>query len=101
MKHQRKQNHIPVRNFTTAGGKNYARYYYRVLGISQDATQSQIKAAYYQMSKIHHPDVSTSPDSQAKFTEIRQAYEVLGDINKRRMYDKGFGLQTSRRTHAQ
>lgn len=72
-----------------SSNRNSATYYYEVLGIGKDATQKEIKSAYYKMSKLHHPDVSKDPSSQKKFQEISQAYETLGDLNKRRLYDKG------------
>lgn len=63
--------------------------YYDVLGLNPNATQNQIKSAYYKMSKLHHPDVTTCTKSHALFTEINEAYEILGNLRKRRMYDKG------------
>jgi len=76
-----------IRNYSS--NTNSVTYYYEVLGIGKNATQKEIKSAYYQLSKRHHPDVSKDPSSQKKFQEISQAYETLGDLNKRRMYDKG------------
>ncbi|KAI8749199.1 dnaJ subfamily C member 30 [Biomphalaria glabrata] len=64
-------------------------HYYDVLGITPSATQTQIKSAYYKMSKLHHPDVTECKNSHSLFTEISEAYEVLGNVRKRRLYDKG------------
>jgi len=63
-------------------------YYYKVLGVSRDASQEEIKRAYYRLVKIYHPDVSVDPEARRKFEEIRKAYEVLSDPEKRAKYDK-------------
>lgn len=64
--------------------------YYDSLGISSNSTQEQIKAAYYKLSMMYHPDKNKGSESAAiKFREITQAYEVLGSHKLRRMYDKG------------
>jgi molecular chaperone DnaJ len=62
--------------------------YYIVLGISRDAGLSRIKKAYRDVIKKHHPDITRSDESTARFLEIREAYEVLSDEVKRRMYDR-------------
>jgi molecular chaperone DnaJ len=64
--------------------------YYDVLGISKNATPDEIKTAYRKMAKKYHPDVSTEPKdvAEAKFKEISEAYEVLSDAEKRKMYDQ-------------
>ncbi|GFN77452.1 Dnaj subfamily c member [Plakobranchus ocellatus] len=77
------------RNLNGRSSKNSATRYYDVLGITPSATQHQIKAAYYNKSKLHHPDVSKGSQSHAVFAEISEAYEVLGNLRKRRMYDRG------------
>ena len=51
-------------------------YYYKVLGVSKDAPQEEIKRAYYRLVRIYHPDVSADPEARRKFEEIRKAYEV-------------------------
>lgn len=64
--------------------------YYDALGISKNSTQSEIKAAYYRLSMLYHPDKNQGCESAAiKFREITQAYEVLGNFKLRRLYDKG------------
>lgn len=73
-----------------------AAQFYNVLGVSQNASQAEIKSAYYKMSKLHHPDVSKDPSSHKRFTQITEAYETLGDEGKRREYDQRF--QTSARS---
>ena len=63
-------------------------YYYRVLAVSRNATQEEIKSAYRRLTKIYHPDVSTDPDTEKKFKEIQKAYVVLSDPDKRAQYDR-------------
>lgn len=60
--------------------------YYIVLGIDRGADPSQIKHAYRDAIKRHHPDMVGSLNAR-KFIEAREAYEVLSDIDKRRAYD--------------
>ncbi|XP_061400043.1 dnaJ homolog subfamily C member 30, mitochondrial-like [Musca vetustissima] len=72
--------------------------HYNVLGISRRATQSEIKAAYYRLSMLYHPDKNQGSDTAAlKFREITQAYEVLGNYKLRRLYDKGVIHTTAER----
>lgn len=66
-----------------------AEDYYALLGIRRDASQAEIKSAYRRLARELHPDVNPDPDTQEKFKEITQAYEVLGDAEKRQMYDMG------------
>ncbi|KAL5110993.1 hypothetical protein TcWFU_009901 [Taenia crassiceps] len=69
--------------------------YYKILGVNKGASQSDIKKAYYQLAKKYHPDVNKSDKSAAqKFAEVSEAYEVLGDEEKRRSYDS-FGGTSS------
>ena len=62
--------------------------YYKILGVSRDATQDQIKQAYRKVARKFHPDVSKESDAEAKFKDIGEAYEVLRDPEKRAAYDK-------------
>ena len=65
------------------------RDYYDVLGISKGASADEIKKGYRQKAKELHPDRNKdSPDSQAKFKEANEAYEVLKDADKRAAYDR-------------
>lgn len=72
--------------------------YYSVLGVPRTASQSQIKKAYYEKSKLHHPDTSGQSDASdsENLKSITEAYNVLGNVKKRRVYDRGHlvpGLQ--------
>ena len=56
--------------------------------MSRNATQDEIKDAYYRLAKIYHPDVSADQDAEKKAKEIHKAYEVLSDPNKRAQCDR-------------
>lgn len=63
--------------------------YYATLGVPRTATEKEIKAAYRKLARKYHPDVNAgSKDAEAKFKEVTEAYEVLGDPEKRRKYDE-------------
>ncbi|MDO4698510.1 MAG: molecular chaperone DnaJ [Pasteurellaceae bacterium] len=65
------------------------RDYYEVLGLSKGASEQEIKRAYKRLAAKHHPDKNQgSKDAEEKFKEIKEAYEVLGDAEKRAMYDQ-------------
>ncbi|KOB63589.1 DnaJ-11 [Operophtera brumata] len=76
-----------VRSLSTSRRANASHY--DVLGITPKATQTDIKSAYYELSKIYHPDKSSDEESANKFRLITEAYEVLGNISLKKMYDKG------------
>lgn len=62
--------------------------YYKILGVSRDADESDIKRAYRRLARKYHPDVSTEDDAEARFREANEAYEVLKDPEKRAAYDQ-------------
>jgi molecular chaperone DnaJ len=63
--------------------------YYAVLGIERNASESEVKQAYRGLARKFHPDVAQDKTSaEARFKEINEAYEVLGDPQKRQQYDR-------------
>lgn len=63
--------------------------YYDVLGVGRDAGEAEIKKAFRRLARELHPDVNPDPETQERFKEITQAYEVLSDSQKRQMHDLG------------
>lgn len=61
--------------------------YYKILGVSKNASQDEIKKAFKKLARKHHPDVNKDPGSEEKFKEINEAYTVLSDPEKRQFYD--------------
>lgn len=65
------------------------RDYYEVLGVSKDATDTEIKSAFRRLAKKYHPDLNKDdPSAAEKFKEAQEAYEVLSDESKRNQYDR-------------
>jgi curved DNA-binding protein len=62
--------------------------YYKIMGLSREANQDEIKRAYRKLARKYHPDVSKEKDAEAKFKELGEAYEVLQDPQKRAAYDR-------------
>lgn len=62
--------------------------YYEVLGVSKNATDSEIKSAFRKLAKKYHPDVSKEENAAEKFKEAQEAYAVLSDKDKRAKYDQ-------------
>ena len=76
--------------YSTHSGQRKSRDLYTIMGMSPHATQQQIKDAYYKLSMKYHPDRNKgSPDAHRRFTELTEAYSILGNYEKRRKYDKG------------
>jgi len=64
------------------------RDYYEVLGVSRDASQEEIRAAYRALARKYHPDVNKEAGAEDRFKEISEAYEVLRDPEKREQYNR-------------
>src|SRR5215218_9552821 len=63
--------------------------YYQTLGVTKTSTEKEIKQAFRKLARKFHPDVNPGDkSSEAKFKEINEAYEVLGDADKRKKYDE-------------
>lgn len=73
---------------------------YSILKISPTATQQQIKDQFYQLSMLYHPDRNKgSQDAHQRFSEITEAYSILGQHTLRRKYDKGLLMDYPRKPH--
>ena len=67
--------------------------YYKILGVDRSASQKDIKSAYRKLTKKYHPDLNHGDkDAELKYRDVNEAYEVLGDPDKRSKYDQ-FGAQ--------
>jgi len=64
----------------------FEKDYYKVLGVSEKASEEELRRAYRKLAKQHHPDAH--PGSEDRFKEISAAYDVLGDVDKRKEYDE-------------
>ncbi|NVN90414.1 MAG: J domain-containing protein [Desulfuromonadales bacterium] len=62
--------------------------YYKTLGVDKDASQETIQRAYRKLARKYHPDINKAHDAEEKFKQINEAYEVLGDPEKRTKYDQ-------------
>jgi curved DNA-binding protein len=62
--------------------------YYKTLGIEKNARQDEIQRAYRKLARKYHPDINRSSDAEDTFKHINEAYEVLGDPEKRKKYDQ-------------
>ena len=62
--------------------------YYDTLGVSRDASEADVKRAYRKLAKQYHPDKNPGAEAEARFKEIGEAYAVLSDSEKRKLYDQ-------------
>ncbi|HZS93127.1 MAG TPA: molecular chaperone DnaJ [Chloroflexota bacterium] len=64
------------------------RDYYEVLGVARGVSEEELKRAFRKLARQYHPDVNKSPEAESRFKEIGEAYDVLSDPEKRRIYDQ-------------
>jgi len=62
--------------------------YYKTLGVEKNATQDEIQRAYRKLARKYHPDINKAGDAEDKFKQLNEAYEVLGDPDKRVRFDQ-------------
>jgi curved DNA-binding protein len=67
--------------------KDYHKDYYKIMGVPRSASQDDIKRAFRRLARKFHPDVSKEPNAEERFKQVNEAYEVLGDTEKRSAYD--------------
>ncbi|MEI4463697.1 DnaJ C-terminal domain-containing protein [Exiguobacterium indicum] len=65
-----------------------AKDYYQTLGVAKDASNQDIKRAYRKLAKQYHPDVNKEASADQRFKDIQEAFDVLGDEEKRAKYDR-------------
>src|SRR5512132_3868364 len=63
--------------------------YYKVLGVDKKASQEDIKKAYRKLARQYHPDTNKDAGAEERFKQISEAYDTLGDSEKRKKYDRG------------
>ncbi len=75
--------------------------YYKIMGLTRDATEKDIKVAYRRLARKYHPDLSKDPHAKEQFQALGEAYEVLKDKTKRKAYDEGqlYQSQFNQQTH--
>ncbi|WP_420393633.1 DnaJ C-terminal domain-containing protein [Acuticoccus sp.] len=66
-----------------------ARDPYTVLGVSKSASEGDIKSAFRRLAKRYHPDTNSDPKAAERFAEVNSAYEIVGDKEKRKQFDRG------------
>lgn len=68
--------------------------YYEILRVPPNASQTEIKEAYYKLSKVYHPDIAKDENSLKMFRSITEAYDTLGNVRSRIQYDNDTGIQS-------
>ncbi|KAJ9582128.1 hypothetical protein L9F63_003523 [Diploptera punctata] len=87
--------------FSLRFAQNKSKNHYDSLGLTPNATQADIKTAYYKLSMQYHPDKNRGSENAADiFRDITTAYEILGNLKLRKLYDKGI-LHTAGSQYAQ
>ncbi|MGH2970378.1 MAG: molecular chaperone DnaJ [Solirubrobacteraceae bacterium] len=66
--------------------------YYKTLGVDRKASQDDVKKAYRKLARKYHPDTNGDAGAEERFKQISEAYDVLGDPEKRKRYDRGGGV---------
>ena len=72
----------------TAQREWFEKDYYKVLGVSETASQKDVTKAYRKLARELHPDTNKDPDAEERFKEVSAAYDVVGDADKRKEYDE-------------
>ena len=62
--------------------------YYEILGVPRNASQDKIQSAYRKLARKYHPDINKEKGAEDKFKQVGEAYEVIGDAEKRKKYDQ-------------
>lgn len=75
--------------------------YYQILSIKKNSSQDEIKKAYRQAAIFWHPDKNKSTNAHEKFVQISEAYEILSNLEKRRLYDKIYSEYFDRKSDIQ
>ncbi len=66
-----------------------SKNYYKILEVEKDASEEEIKLAYRKLAKKYHPDLNKNdPNAKDKFIELKEAYDILIDPEKRKIYDQ-------------
>ncbi|KAJ2852467.1 mdj1 protein precursor [Coemansia brasiliensis] len=79
---------VSKRSFHTTRVSQASEDFYDILGVKRDASQSEIKKAYYQLAKKYHPDANKEAGAKDRFIKIQEAYDTLSDESKRKSYDQ-------------
>src|SRR4029453_9321119 len=68
--------------------------HYKTLGVDKKASQAEIKKAYRKLARQYHPDTNKDAGAEDRFKAISEAYDILGDPEKRKKYDRGGSVFT-------
>nr|CAI5850414.1 unnamed protein product [Callosobruchus analis] len=83
IKHRRKRKNKKSTTYLSKQAVKMGKDYYKILGITKNATDDDIKKAYRKLALKYHPDKNKSPEAEERFKEVAEAYEVLSDKKKR------------------